>query len=439
MKSLKILLEQKSYVTVESAESDAWSLKRPSDYNSTTHDIITVEGFKMYKPKTSVTPDPVTPDPGTPTPDTEIAKEEAMRNRLLAMFGEFKIFAVDDTEMVKSLRTDETSKNYIVDTAIRKGKVKPADELDDIFVQVLVKYLIDNNKNKKKLPFRIEYPADEYKINVFVNEVKGLAKILFEQNNYVGTKTMYINYAKNGKNFGFTNDKNAASHSYNILTHEQSRNQGDNATAKKTTEVKPEVKPEVQTPPKPAEDELNITPKIEMIQKKMDEEGIESIRQYLNDRQKKEILYYINQNYTDKTPATAGLEDWEWIDLVDKSGDVFKGFETFKLYKIRKLDLDTHIDIARKMDNQEVNKDNCKTYAAYYEEYANGAYDPMPRQELMSYGKYLTKCVAKRFKYMDFGQTNKRLASFQNSAEVDSPQYVINYSARTVGGNDNKF
>ena len=60
MKGLKILLEQQ-YNTVESAESEGWSLDRPDDYSSDTHDMISVEGFNMYRIKeveeTEVQPD----------------------------------------------------------------------------------------------------------------------------------------------------------------------------------------------------------------------------------------------------------------------------------------------------------------------------------------------------------------------------------------------
>ena len=384
-----------------------------------------------------VTPAPVTPDPVTPDPvttDAVINKDDAMRNRLLVMFDEFKIFDENDTEMVKSLRTDETSKNYIVDTAIRKGKVKPADELDDIFVQVLVKYLIDNNKNKKKLPFRIEYPQ-EYEITLFENAVKGLAKILFEQS-YVGTKTMYINYAKNGKNFGFTNDKNAASSSYNILTHEQSRNQGDNATAKKTTEVKPEVKPEVPTPPppppKPAEDELNIAPKIEMIQKKAEQSGVESIMKNLNPEQQRVLKNYTNQDWSTLKPANQDMDMYDVINLKDDETS-FKDFKTFPLYRPKRMTENNLNAYAGLLDSQNVERQMCKATAKIYYDGAKA------RKRLSDNAKkqmadYLTACNYQIKNYMDLGKTKEYFAAFENDLD-EVPSFIINYSARTVGGN----
>ena len=76
MKGLKILLEQQ-YDTVESAESEGWSLDRPDDYSSNTHDMISVEGFNMYRIKqVEQREDPVNDDEKVKDDKKEVEVEE---------------------------------------------------------------------------------------------------------------------------------------------------------------------------------------------------------------------------------------------------------------------------------------------------------------------------------------------------------------------------
>jgi len=445
MKGLNIILEQK-YNSVTSAESDGWSLERPNNYSSTTHDIITVNGFQMYKAKEvdpstpdPSTPDPVKPDPVKPDPVPSKSEEEVLRNKLLVMFDSFKIFDQNGTELVKSVKNDEANKNSIVDSSIRKGKGKSDKVLDDIFIQTLVRFLIDKNK----LPMRIEYPED-YEINLFESVVKGLSKVLFEQS-YAGLKTIWIKYKEDGKNFGFTTDKNAAVYSVNSLPSQSQPVSGPDKNPAKSP-VEKEVK---KTPEKRPEEELGVknSKLLNDIYKMASIDGVDTakdlIEKHFSSRQKRIIKSLNNEGYAVLRPINPDM--YQEIDVKEKYTEDFEPFKEFKMYKILKdgIDVENRASSIKELSNlQKITKGQCKEIIEqYYEMGITGDFE-IEDEERRSAARQVYRCRRQHkfggmFDFSGIDDKLREIGGMTWAQDPDSGLFAINYNNKTVGTDDN--
>ena len=382
-------------------------------------------------------PDPQQPDPSTTTPSQ--TQEEILRNKLLVMFDSFEIYDQSGSELVKSVKNDETSKNYIVDTAIRKGSGKTDKELDDIFVQLLVRFLI----KKKKFPLRIEFDGD-YEINLFERAIKGLSKVLFEQN-YAGVKTIWIKYKDDGKNFGFTDDKNGAVASLNVLPSQSQAVSGPDKDP-----VKPPInKDVVNTPEKRPEEELGLKNNklLNDIYKKASEDGIDSakdlIEKHFSSRQKRIIKSMNGEGYVVLRPINPDM--YEEMDVKARYSEDFEPFKEFKMYKLMRdgVNVETRTESIKQLSEfQNLTKKMCKEMIEqYYEMGVIGDFD-IEDEEIKSAARQVYRC-RRQHKFggkLDFSGISEKLDEIGGTSWAQDPnsgRFAINYNNQTVGTDDN--
>ena len=444
-----MILEQikvnNTYPTLSAAKKDGWTTKKPNNPtekypdNTFRWSYISINNTFMYKEneQTSVTSDPQQPDPSTTTPSQ--TQEEILRNKLLVMFDSFEIYDQSGSELVKSVRNDETSKNYIVDTAIRKGSGKTDKELDDIFVQLLVRFLI----KKKKFPLRIEFDGD-YEINLFERAIKGLSKVLFEQN-YAGVKTIWIKYKDDGKNFGFTDDKNGAVASLNVLPSQSQAVSGPDKDP-----IKPPVKKDVvNVPEKRPEEELGLQNNklLDDIYKKASVEGIDSVKGLIDknfsSRQKKIINSVYSEGYVVLRPINPNM--YEEMDVKARYSEDFEPFKEFKMYRL-KGDTTTIDELTVSLKNMDFNakrtKKECKEIIEQYHKVGKLGKKSMSDEQRKNAASNVWWC-RRTHKFdgkLDFSKISEKLDEIGSTSWVrdsGSSQFAINYSNRTVGTGDN--
>ena len=385
---------------------------------------------------TGTTTDAVTTD--------EKSEADKLKETLMSLFPAFYVYTLKNG---KSVRFDvkDVNKDEVVNYIIQN--TPDNEEVDDRFIHGLVAYIISNGGK----PFYFTYSKGGGKdisknvINVdsLVESKKiGLKSILLNENylmeQMAGTEVVYI-FAPDSdtgvidyKFYKGPYAKNKVSRLYNAEMAKATANGGDNAKANTTPEVDPKLPTPPPPPPKPAEDELNITPKIEMIQKKAEQSGVESIMKNLNPEQQRVLKNYTNQDWSTLKPANQDMDVYDVINLKDDETS-FKDFKTFPLYRPKRMTENNLNAYAGLLDSQNVERQMCKATAKIYYDGAKA------RKRLSDNAKkqmadYLTACNYQIKNYMDLGKTKEYFAAFENDLD-EVPSFIINYSARTVGGN----
>lgn len=381
----------------------------------------------------------VTPTP-TPTPTQGPNFEETLNQRMSDMFNVFDVFDGNDTELVKKL--SDSDMDAIKGNVIRRLKGKFGDNLsdmdlsilDDTFINYMVDYMIDN---KNMEPFYIRYiPTNVYKITPKrIVEAIGLMKVLVEQGLTTDRETLYVNYTPSGgfEIIGGAGARNQASANF------RSQKGNDDIQARETSGRQRQASQTPQQPTQPErrpEEEMGVNPKAEMIQKKAESEGVQTIYDNLPEDLQKTLDEYLNgQGYQTDKPNDQVIDNYEVIDLVKKESSFKdKGFKTFPLWRLNPNiteDDGAFQRFAGMLEKYTPDRDMCKTIAQMYEK--NAELDvPNATEDIQRHANYLTRCRRKNFKYMDFGKTKKLIDSFQS--ELGSrPRYQINYSTGKAG------
>ena len=443
MKGLKILLEQENnYQSAAEAKKDGWSARRPSDYSSDLYDMIKVGGFTMYRPKEVEQPD----DEVVKDDKKEVKVEEGInvKERSALLLKGIKFF---DGQSSKPMSFDEEAAlNYVTSflSELQKEKKLNDTNIDDLFVEYMVKFLTRNNK----YPFKFEYDPKFYEISfseVMENkEPVGLEKILVEVRKHlfeqpVGDNTGYIQYVPGSSGFAIVNPERGSADWDRVTSDYVRKTQKPIEDSQFTQTSSREENSQQQTPQPPQkrpEEELNITPKAQMIQKKAETEGVESIYENLPKDLQERLNEYINkQGYQTNKPNDQVIDNYDMIDLVQKESSFKeKGFDTFPIWRLKPNITEDDASFKRfaeMLERYTPDKNMCKTIAEIYAKQAEIDV-PNATSDIQKYANYLTRCRRKNFKYLDFGKTKKLIDSFQS--ELGSrPNYQINYSTGKAG------
>jgi len=434
--SLEIILEQNSSKTRKELKSEGWSAIKPDNYTPRTHDtIMSSDGWLMYKEKMSSSPpvDNEKKDDKVIVKDKQVPNfEETLNQRMSEMFNVFDVFDGDDTELVKKL--SDSDRDAIKGNAIRRLKGDIGDNLSDIDFSILddtfVNYMVDYMITKKKMePFYIRYiPTKVYKITPRMVEAVGLMKVLVEQGLTTNRETLYINYISGGgfEIIGGPGARNEASINFRSQKGDKIIQPRETGVGKRQTQQQPQQKPEEQ---------LRVSPRADMIQKKAEKEGVESIFNNLPKELQDIVREYENQQFSTKRPLDQTMDNYDQIDLVKKESQFQnKGFESFFMWRLKPSVAENEgafKRFAEMLSNYTPDKDMCKTVAEFYAKAAELDV-PNATDDIQKHASYLTRCRRKNFKYMDFGKTKKLIDSFQSKLS-SRPRYQINYSTGKVG------
>jgi hypothetical protein len=453
MKGLSIILEQQ-YNSVTSAESDGWSLERPNNYSSTTHDIITVNGFQMYKAKEvdpQQTPDPSTPTPTrTPTPTPDDSKEVKLSQRMSEMFDIFGVFDREKNNLLNKLK--DTDREIVKSRTLGRLKRELGDELkdldmskvDDTFINYLIDYMV---RDRGIYPFYVEYTPDNvYKLSYDIVEAKGLEKVLLEQGYSTKPEQVYIQYDNSGgfKLVGGPGGKNNAVVSYNRLPNVSEPVSGPDKDSIKTS-IKTDDKPAVKTDEKRPEEELGVENNklLNDIYKKASSEGIDSVTdlvsKHFTARQKRIIKSLNNEGYAVLRPINPDM--YQEMDVKSKYSEDFEPFKEFKMYKLKRdgISVGNRTKSIKELSElQSITKKQCKEMIEqYYEIGKIGDFD-MSDEERRSAAKQVYRCRRQhdfggRLDFSKIGDKLNEIGSNKWAQDPNSGLFMINYNNQTVG------
>ena len=439
-KGLSIILEQnpRPRPTGPGARIEVPSTSKPEDNTTTSDDTATSDEAPVDN-----TSD-VASDDNTP----QKSPEEILRGEMTKMFPIFNFYALKNG---KSIRFDvkDVDKDAVLTYII--SNTPSGKDMDDRFVHGMISYII----SKGGQPFYLTYSrgADGVdgiegveEVNTLFEGKLGLESVLIEhrrlseQNepSQAGTEVIYIYAPKSDpgivdyKLYSGPYAKNKVSDLYNKQSIEVTEPQ-PNADAKPqedkgtTTTGKTPVANE-----KRPEEELKVDPKSDMVQKKAEKEGVESIIGNLNDYQQRVLKNYTNQDYTTEKPANQDMEIFDIVDL-SKTEEAFKDFKTFPVYRPKRMNEANLNAYAEALDAQNVDRKMCKTTVKMFHE-AGKEKKRLSDNAKKQFADYITACNYQIKKFMDMGVTKKKIAELENNMS-ENPSYEINYSARTVGGN----
>jgi len=487
MSGLSILLEQQitqSNKTMAQLLGDGWTVREPRNWENTHDRIKSSDGYIMYKLKPEETPDggnttpddnqgsgttptppdnsqgsgatPTPPDNSqgdevTPTPvdDTpQKSSEEILRGEMTKMFSIFNFYALKNGKAVR-FDVKDVDKDAVLTYII--ANTPSGKDVDDRFVHGMISYII----SKGGQPYYLTYSrgADGVdgiegveEVNTLFEGKLGLESILIEhrrlseQNgpNPATTEVIYIYAPKSDpgiidyKLYGGTYARNKVSDLYkdeSIKDTEPQPNADTKPQEDKGTTTTGETP---ATDEKRPEEELKVDPKADMVQKKAEKEGVESIIGNLNDYQQRVLKNYTNQDYTTEKPANQDMEIFDIVDL-SKTEEAFKDFKTFPVYRPKRMNEANLNAYAEALDAQNVDRKMCKTTVKMFHE-AGKERKRLSDNAKKQFADYITACNYQIKNFMDMGVTKKKIAELENNMS-ESPSYEINYSARTVGGN----
>jgi hypothetical protein len=405
---------------------------------------------------TPTPPDNTQGDQSTPTPpdnsqggqqqpqEPQKSPEEVLRGEMTKMFPIFNFYALKNG---KSIRFDvkDVDKDAVLTYII--SNTPSGKDVDDRFVHGMISYII----SKGGQPFYLTYSrgADGVdgiegveEVNTLFEGKLGLESILLEDRylseQMAGTEVIYIYAPKTDagqvdyKLYRGPYAKNKVSDLYNKQSVEVTEPQ-PNADAKpqedKGTTTTGETPAADEKRP---EEELKVDPKADMVQKKAEKEGVESIIGNLNDYQQRVLKNYTNQDYTTEKPANQDMEIFDIVDL-SKTEEAFKDFKTFPVYRPKRMNEANLNAYAEALDAQNVDRKMCKTTVKMFHE-AGKEKKRLSDNAKKQFADYITACNYQIKKFMDMGVTKKKIAELENNMS-ENPSYEINYSARTVGGN----
>ena len=428
-KGLSIILEQESPDGVVPAPRGP---RRPGGSSTENN---TPDPTPTMAPTNTITPTPsISVTPSITPSRKEETKEVQISQRMAEMFDVFSVFDREGTNYIKKLKDEdrEIVKSRVLIRLKRElGKdLENVDmsTVDDTFMNYLITYMV---VDKKMDPFYIQYTPDAvYKLNYDLVEVRGLGKVLLEQGFNADTEKVYIQYT-DGDNFKFVGGpggKNAAAVTYNRRTgqpvsgpEEPVKPSGEQPSQNKSSE--PEKRPE---------EEMNVNPKADMVQKKAEKEGVESIIKNLSQQQKRVLQNYTNQDWTTEKPANQDDNVFDVIDLT-KEEDSFEMFKTFPMYRPKRMTEQNLESYSELLDSQDVDRGMCKSTVKVF-------YDAATEKKRLSdnskkqFADYITACNLQINNFRDLGVTKKKIEALENKMS-NNPSYQINYSARTIGGN----
>lgn len=339
------------------------------------------------------------PAPATSTTSTP-AKVETKREGL----EYFTTFVFKDKEG-KEFKFSDDDKSEVLDLLPKFTNIngKKYDN-DDAFVRASIYYLL----KKGKPVFSVTYLNDA-KTTIQLDENKNIGLgILLEQ---IET-TIYVAKGE-GNNFTITNDKKRAMRSVWAKPGEVKNEPKPTASAP----AAPTGKTETNTTT-PAQD-MGVTPKPEMIQKVTEKQGEEGLQNALNPEQWKLYSDYMDKGYTADKPEDKLLSAYEVVDLNTINAEVFP--QEFKVYRIKKLDVNSIDAYAESLSDQDVNKKACRQTIKLYVDTAldRKLISDRTRKNLAS---FIISCKAQfRDGFDDFKKTEKRLDTIQN--KFVGPQY----------------
>jgi len=309
---------------------------------------------------------------------------------------------------------------------------------DDLFVEYMVQYLV----GKKKHPLYFEYDPRYFKIEFDTiqenNFIVGLESLLIESRAVIkeqsrGADRGYILYSPGSSKFDIVSSELSSSALEKVKSAYVRKTQKPVELEQKPQQGQPQNQQTPEQPEKRPEEEMGVNPKAEMIKKKAEKEGEESIIDNLSQEQQ-EVLknYTVDQGWIVGKSANQDNNTLETIDL-SKEEESFKEFGTFILYRpvrMTEQDLERY---AQTLDSQNVDRAMCKSTVKSF-------YDAATQKKRLSvnakrqYADYITACNLQIKNFMDLGVTKRKIEALENKM-ANNPSYQINYSARTIGGN----
>jgi len=446
MKGLEILLEQEhKYESPSDALNDGWTSKRPGDYSVEKYDLIEVKGIKMYRLKEveqgsanqGVSSGKPSKDKKSDGKKDEVNTSQTDLTDKIA--GLMKSVDFYNGQSETPIRFDEEDALNSVSAnllRLQKNNQLTPDNTDDLFVQYMVRYLV----GKKKHPLYFEYDPNFFNIEfmeIMENKFRvGLETLLIESRviikEQVGNLRGYIQYRPGSSQFAVvsselnSNDLEKVKSAYVRKTQkpieiEQKPQQGQSQNQQ--TPEQPEKRPE---------EEMKVNPKVDMIKKKAEKEGVESVIKNLSQEQQKVLQNYTNQDWATDKPAN---QDENIMDIIDlsKQEESFKVFETFPMYRPKRMTEQNLESYSELLDAQNVDRGMCKSTVKVF-------YDAATEKKRLSdnakkqFADYITACNLQFRNFMDLGVTKKKIEALENKMG-NNPSYQINYSARTIGGN----
>jgi len=375
-----------------------------------------------------------------------VSDDQQLKDDMKALFTVFNFYALTNGKE-KRFEVKDDMKDEVTNWIIRNT---PSDEeLDDRFAEGMIGYMI----SKGAMPYYITYSRGADNVNGLKNAITvdsltdsiiGLESIIIESRyiseQMAGTDVVYV-FAKAGPTGQIDYQMYSGPYAKNkvdaLYTNQEATQTQSQPNASATTDNKKPVDGETQqTSEKRPEEEMGVNPKATMIQKKAEQEGVESIYNNLPKDLQDRLNEYITQGYQTTKPNDQVMDNYDMIDLVQKESSFKdKGFDKFPLWRLKpgiEKEGKTFTQFAKLLEQYTPNKEMCKTTVDMY--YASAELDvPHPTDDIRRFANYISRCKSKNFKYFDMKRTAKRINELENNL-AERPRYEINYSAGTVGG-----
>lgn len=392
--------------------------------------------------------------------DEEIKKDEVnvemnVKERSALLLKGIKFF---DGQSSKPMSFDEEAAlNYVSSflSELQKDKKLNDTNIDDLFVEYMVKFLTRNNK----YPFKFEYDPKFYEISfseVMENKKPvGLEKILVEVRKHlfeqpVGDNTGYIQYVPGSAGFAIVNPERGSADWDRVTSDYVRKTQTPIEDSQFTQTKSREEKPQQQTPEQPEqkrpEEEIGLSGK--QIKDKAKVEGWAGIKEILKDSKyaavKRVIEDKMREDYVLTFPGDETLDSYEVVDLVKLNPSVFEdlGIDSLPMYRMKKRSGD---EIAQNLNNiiesGRVSKEFCKTAVKSFYELATDDYG-IDIDSLKATALYLDRCRDQHGGKWGIGDVEFVDGALKKSGtqyRLDrmsqlSPEFRINFADNTVSG-----
>ena len=438
MEGLKSLLKEQS-------EWERISKDKAAQLDSNVYEVKEEDGKWYFREKSSsnaeeddnqVDPTPIpsdnerddeTPTP-TPTPTVETSTEEVLRGEMTKMFPIFNFYALKNGKKIR-FDVKDVDKDAVLTYIIRN--TPSGKDVDDRFVHGMISYII----SKGGQPYYLTYSrgADGIdgiegveEVNTLFEGKLGLEFILIEHRRLseqnespAGTERIFIYAPKSDpgvieyKLYRGLYAKNKVDNLYNtesvVVTEPQPNADAKPQEDKGTTTTGETPAADEKRP----EEELKVDPKADMVQKKAEKEGVESIIGNLNDYQQRVLKNYTNQDYTTEKPANQDMEIFDIVDL-SKTEEAFKDFKTFPVYRPKRMNEANLNAYAEALDAQNVDRKMCKTTVQMFHE-AGKQKKRLSDNAKKQFADYITACNYQIKNFMDLGVTKKKIAELENN------------------------
>jgi hypothetical protein len=339
---------------------------------------------------------------------------------------------------------------------LQQNKRLTNENIDDFFVQYMVKYLV----SKKKHPLYFEYDPNFFNIefmNIMENNFHvGLESLLIESRviikEQVGNLRGYVQYRPGSSQFAIVssdlnnNDLEKVKSAYVRKTQKPVELEQKPQTQQQTPQAQQQGQQTPEQPEKRPEEEVGLSG--EQIQKKASVEGWAGIKNILSDSKyqgvKTAIENKMREDYVLTFPGDETIDSYEVVDLVKLNPTVFKGlgFTSLPMYRMKKRSGDEILqNLNNIIESGRVTKDFCKTVTKSFYELATDDY-AIDINNLKATALYLDRCRDQHGGKWGIGDVEFVEGKLRRSGtdyRLDrmssfSPEFRINWSDNTVSG-----